>query len=139
MHSCAVGYLPRPFVHAAYCRRRTVAPEQRKSRNPLVCAVLGRNRGPDPRSREELSNGPSASTVNRKPYVRCGDHIATNESDRASADRHMQDALRAGAAEIRDGRLTCEAAKSALNALEQQVTHRCSPHFTSRRTACANY
>jgi hypothetical protein len=52
------------------------------------------------------------------------DEVGKSESDRASADRHMRDALNVGADDIKEGRITCEALQSALNRLEHQLIQR---------------
>ena len=50
------------------------------------------------------------------------DQIAHSESDRASADRRMRDGITLGVDDIREGRSTCGAIRSALKKLEQRLT-----------------
>ena len=52
------------------------------------------------------------------------DEVGKSESDRASADRHMRDALNLGADDVKKGQITCEALQTALNRLEHQFTQR---------------
>ena len=52
------------------------------------------------------------------------DEVGKSESDRASADRHMRDALNLGADDIKKGRISCEALQTALNRLEHQLIQR---------------
>ena len=52
------------------------------------------------------------------------DEVGKSESDRASADRHMRDALNLGADDVKKGQITCEALQTALNRLEHQLKQR---------------
>ena len=52
------------------------------------------------------------------------DEVGKSDSDRASADRHMRDALNLGADDVKKGQITCEALQTALNRLEHQLKQR---------------
>jgi hypothetical protein len=64
-----------------------------------------------------MSDRPRAVTVNREAFAAV-DEVGKSESDLASADRHMRDALNLGADDVKKGQITCEALQTALNRLE---------------------
>jgi hypothetical protein len=52
------------------------------------------------------------------------DQVGKGESDRASADKRMREGLKNGRDDIKEGRSTCQATRSALDKLEQRLAQR---------------